>query len=222
MKLTPQTVNVLKNFVGINVNLAVEKGNILRTIGPARNIFAKATLPDTFPNDFAIYDLNSFIQALTLFADADVDFSEKFLKVKTGGSTIKYFFADPSIVQAAPNKEIVTDKTLFTFDLTADDVASIGKIASALAAPAISVTAKDGKAELILNDRKNATSHSFNKDLGECDEAFDVSIRVETFKLLPGPYTCEITKKGPTGVVIFSNKDVDLKYWLTVETDSKV
>lgn len=222
MKLNVQTINVLKNFTGINVNLAVEKGNILRTIGPARNIFAKAVLPDTFPNDFAIYDLNSFIQALTLFSDAEVDFSDKFLKVNNGGSTIKYYFADPSIVQAAPNKEIVVDDTLFTFDLTADDVASIGKIAAALAAPAISITSNGKKAALILNDRKNATSHSFNKDLGECEKTFDVSIRVETFKLLPGPYTCEITKKGPTGVVIFNNKDVDLKYWLTVETDSKV
>lgn len=222
MKLSAQTLNVLKNFCGINVNMLVKPGKVLRTISPARNVFAKAELPDEFPQEFAIYDLNSFIATLTLFSDFEVDFAKDHATISANDASIKYYFASPSIVEGAPDKEIVMDETLFSFKMTPEDVAAITKVASVLNAPQISITSKKGKVTVTLNDRKESTSHSYNKVVGKSEIDFDVIIRVENFKLMAGNYTVEVAKKKDRGVLIFKCEDFPMTYWLTVETDSKV
>ena len=58
MNLSNDTKEVLKNFSSINQNLMVNSGNVIGTMSAMKNIVAKATIPDTFQNEFAIYDLN--------------------------------------------------------------------------------------------------------------------------------------------------------------------
>ena len=58
MKLSDNTLTILKNFAGINNSIIVKTGNTLRTISVANNIYAEATITEEFPRNFAIYDLN--------------------------------------------------------------------------------------------------------------------------------------------------------------------
>ena len=100
MNLSNDTKEVLKNFSSINQNLMVNSGNVIGTMSAMKNIVAKATIPDTFQNEFAIYDLNEFLSALSLFKKPSLNFSEKSVKLdeEGGGSSLNYFFSDPSIV----------------------------------------------------------------------------------------------------------------------------
>ena len=59
MKLSNETLTVLKNFAGINQSILVRKGNKLRTISVMKNILAEAEITEEFPKDFGIYDLNN-------------------------------------------------------------------------------------------------------------------------------------------------------------------
>jgi len=77
MKLSDNTLNVLKNFAGINNSILVKEGNKLRTISVAKNILAEANITEEFPRDVAIYDLNQFLNGLSLHADPDLDFKFK-------------------------------------------------------------------------------------------------------------------------------------------------
>ena len=54
MNLSDNTVNILKNFAGINNSILVKQGNQLRTISVAKNILAEAEIPEDFPRDVAI------------------------------------------------------------------------------------------------------------------------------------------------------------------------
>jgi hypothetical protein len=227
MKLSANTVAVLKNFCNVNANLVIEPGKVIRTIGPSRNIFAAATVEDDFPRQVAIYDLNSFLATVTLFDNVDLDFSEKYMVVKSGDAMIKYFYSDPSIVQAAPNKEITLDEELFSFNLTADEVNAITKVSAILSAPTLSLTCADGKVNLTVSDRKNDTSHSYLKEVGSCGTDFDVRLRVDEWKIMPGDYSGTVARKkhkdGSTvGVVRWVNKTIPLTYFMTVDTNSKV
>jgi len=231
MKLSQGTISVLKNFAGVNVNLVIEPGKTIRTIGASRNIFAKASVDDDFPTQVCIYDLNSFLNAITLFDDVDLDFQDKFVNVQSGDAVIKYFYADPSVVTAAPNKEIVLDEELFSCELTAKDIDGLVKVAVALAAPTIAISAAKGKVKITVNDRKNSSSHTYSKTLKSEDDKkvndFDAVLRVENFKLLPGKYICTVGKKihkdkSVVGVVKWDNQDTPLTYWMTVENDSKI
>ena len=58
MKLSNDTREVLKNFSTINQNLLVKNGNVINTMSAMKNIVSRATIPDTFNQEFAIYDLN--------------------------------------------------------------------------------------------------------------------------------------------------------------------
>ena len=48
MKLSESTVNVLKNFSGINRSLQFKSGNILRTISPMKTVYVEATVNENF------------------------------------------------------------------------------------------------------------------------------------------------------------------------------
>ena len=122
MQLSGDTRDVLKNFSTINQNLMVKSGNTINTMSAMKNIVAKATIPDTFSNEFAIYDLNEFLSALSLFKSPSLDFADKSVKLNEegGGSSLNYFFSDPSVV-TTPKTEITT----YSVELTAIELQAV-------------------------------------------------------------------------------------------------
>ena len=75
MKLSDNSLTILKNFAGINNSILVKQGNKLRTISVAKNILAEADITEEFPRNFAIYDLNQFLNGLSLHQDPELDFT---------------------------------------------------------------------------------------------------------------------------------------------------
>ena len=129
MKLSDNTLTILKNFAGINNSILVKQGNKLRTISVAKNILAEAEIKEDFSRDFAIYDLNQFLNGLSLHQDPDLDFQEpSYLSIKEGKRRVKYFFADPNVIIAPPEKEIKLPSQDICFQL---DSASLEKLTKA-------------------------------------------------------------------------------------------
>ena len=87
MKLSNETVTVLKNFSTINQNLVIKAGSKLSTMSAMKNIVASADVQEDFPQDFAIYDLNEFLAALSLFEKIDLDFKDDFVVITEGGDS---------------------------------------------------------------------------------------------------------------------------------------
>ena len=58
MKISKYTMNMLKNFSDINMSIEVKAGNTLRTVSVQKNILAESAVEETFPQDFAIYELS--------------------------------------------------------------------------------------------------------------------------------------------------------------------
>ena len=78
MKLSNDTVTVLKNFSAINQNLVINPGKNISTMSAMKNIVAKATVTEDFPQEFAIYDLNEFLASLSLFENPELTFKDDF------------------------------------------------------------------------------------------------------------------------------------------------
>ena len=64
MKLSSDTINLLKNFADINPNILVKEGNKLSTISTMKNILAEADISESFDQEFAIYDLPEFLRSI--------------------------------------------------------------------------------------------------------------------------------------------------------------
>ena len=92
MQLNENTLTVLKNFAGINPNIVIESGNVLKTITEAKNVLAQAKLDQEFPSSMGIYDLNEFLAVLGLVDSPTLDFTDDYVIVNdaSGRSKVKY------------------------------------------------------------------------------------------------------------------------------------
>lgn len=79
MKLNKSTIEVLKNFAGINNGMVIHQGARIRTQDNLNKQIAYADIEDSFPVEFAVYDLGEFLSALNLLDNAELDFQENTL-----------------------------------------------------------------------------------------------------------------------------------------------
>ena len=136
MKLSEHTISVLKNYANINQNLVVKEGNELLTMSSMKNIVAKATVEESFPRELAIYDLNEFLAALSLFKSPVLDFDEQFGTIKeenNPSNSLKYFYSDPSVVQT-PSKTITMPSEEVTFEFSNSDLSKMKKASAVIGA----------------------------------------------------------------------------------------
>lgn len=218
MKLSDNTLTILKNFAGINNSILVKKGNRLRTISVAKNILAEAQISEIFPRDFAIYDLNQFLNGISLHQDPDLDFSEEsYLSIREGRRRVKYFFADPNVIVSPPDKEITFPSEDICFQLEGSSLEKLVKAASVYQLPDMSAIGGSGVVRLVVRDKKNDTSNEYSIVVGETDEEFVLNFKVENIRIIPGNYDVVISKKLLSH---FTNTKYNLSYWIALEPDS--
>lgn len=215
MKLSKETVAVIKNFAGINSNLLLKQGNKLATISSQKNVMADTTVAETFP-DFGIYDLNEFLGAMSLFEDPELEFGEKFVTIKQGKSTIKYFAASPEVL-TAPQKAITFPEAEINFRMTSSMLDMVKKTSSVLRAADVSIVGDGSKITAVVGDKKNASGNSYSEPVGDTDKTFKVNLKVENLKMLPGDYDVSISSKK---ISRFKSPNNDLVYYVAVEADS--
>ena len=215
MRLSEQTVALLKNFSGINQNIQFKAGSKISTISAQKNILVSAEVPESFPSDFAIYDLNKLLGVMSLFQDPDLEIGDKTMKV---GGKVDYMFADPSMIISPPEKELSFPEAEVTFTLTKGDFSQVIKAASVLGLRHVCVEGKDAKLSIVATDVNNSSSDEFKTQLGETDKTFNMVFKIENLKLFSGDYNVEVTSKG---ISKFSHTSTNLQYFIATEADSK-
>ena len=216
MKLTTGTQSILKNFSTINQNLMVKAGSTLSTMSAMKNIVAQAEVSEKFPQDFAIYDLNEFLSALSLFEEPELNFEENYVTITQEGSrkNLKYWFSDPEVV-TTPSKAINMPSTEVTFKLSSDSLNEIQKAAAVIGAPDMALT----NGSLMVTDKKNDTANAYDTalDVNETDADYKFWFKVENLKLMSGSYDVEVSSKN---ISHFTNSAVGVEYWIALEPQS--
>ena len=218
MKLSDSTVNILKNFSNINQSLLFKEGKKLRTISVMKNILAEVEVTEDFPKDFGIYDLNQFLNGLSLHQSPELDIeNDSYMVIREGKMRSKYFFADPNVIISPPEKDIVLTSEEISFDLNTQQLDKLLKASAVYQLPDLSVVGENGVVKLVVSDRKNDTSNDFSIIVGETEHKFSFNFKVENIKILPGSYTVSISQKLLSE---FKCKDRNLKYFIALEPDS--
>ena len=218
MTLCDNTLMVLKNFAGINNSILVKKGSKLRTMSVAKNILAEADITEDFPREFGIYDLNQFLNGLSLHQDPNLDFSEDtYLTIREGKRRVKYFYADPQVIVSPPEKEISLPTKDVCFQLESITLEKLLKAAAVDQLPDLSAVGEAGVVKLVVRDKKNDTSNHFSVTVGETINDFVFNFKVENIKILPGSYNVVVSSKL---LSCFTNTDIDVKYYIALEPDS--
>ena len=218
MKLSEKTLTVLKNFAGINNSILVKEGTQLRTMSVAKNILAEADIEEDFPRQFGVYDLNQFLNGLSLHQDPDMDFSEEsYLTIREGRRKVKYFFADPQVIISPPDKQITLPSEDVHFQLESTSLDKLLKAAAVYQLPDLCVVGEAGVVKLVVRDKKNDTSNEYAVVVGETDKEFTFNFKVENIKIIPGSYDVIVSSKLLSE---FTNSTYNLKYYIALEPDS--
>jgi hypothetical protein len=226
MKISSKTITLLQSFAQISSNLLVKPGQKLATRNAVNSIQARAVVEETFPQQFAIYDLNQLLSLISVSQNPDIEFGDKSLTIRSeNGGEIEYFYADESLV-TAPNENPPQLEDVYTFKMTASDIQTIVKTASIVSATMLNIVSEKGKVTLSINDPKNTTSHSYKKPLGEATESFNVKMAIDSFKVVADEYNVRVAhavaKTGKVLVFFFESTTSDLTYLIAADSTSKV
>ena len=218
MKLSNETLTVLKNFAGINQSILVRRGNKLRTMSVMKTVLAEATVNEEFEKEFAIYDLNQFLNGISLHEDPELDFQEdKYVVIREGKRRVKYFFADPQVIVSPPEKEISLPSQDVCFQLEHSQYDKIKKAAAVYQLEDLSVIGEAGVIRLVVRDKRNATSNEYSIIVGETDKEFIFNFKVENLKIIPASYDVVLSSKLLSK---FTNERYNLNYYIPMEPDS--
>lgn len=222
MKLSSNTISVLKNFGAINPGIYFKQGKILKTVSSGKNILAEASISEDIPSDFAVEDLNNFLSVISMHKDDptfEFDGTNVVIIGNKGRSKIKYRYCQPTMIVTPPEKPLVMPDPEISFDLSSEDFEWVLKSAAVLNSPNV-VVESDGKViNIMSNDLKNNSAHTDALEIGKGNgnKYKMVFLTEHISKVLPGSYNVQISSKG---LAHFVNKNLPLKYWVATEQGS--
>ena len=218
MKLSEATTNVLKNFSDINQNILVKQGNKLNTMSTMKNIIGEAQIEESFEREFGIYDLNEFLGVMSLGNDPDLLFEDdSFVKVKSGNSTTKYFFSDPSILVTTP-ESFTPPETDCTFRISQDELTAVHKACAVLQLPDVVIRNDNGTAVIVATDLKNTTSHEHRIELNSIDFPANFHFKIDNLKMIGGGYDMSVA--SDKNVSRWTHQTKEIEYWIALEATS--
>ena len=214
MKFNDNTISVLKNFSEINPSILFKEGSVLRTISPQKTVMAKATLSDSFPSNAAVFDLSRFLATVSLVDDPDIVFEADRFMISQNQSKIAYTFAAENMIITPPEKDIEIPSIVASVDVSHSVLSGVIRAAGVLSVSDIAFKSDGKNLTLSAIDNKNPNSDTFVQDLENTEELeeFNILIKVDNLKLLPGDYTISLSSAG---IAHFKGKDVE--YWIAAE-----
>jgi len=215
MKISSETLSVLKNFSQINPSVLFRPGQMIRTISPQKTVMAAAVVPETFEQQAGVYDLSRFLSTLSLFDEPEVNFLKDRFDIRGKKSSLKYTYTAENMIVAPPNRDIEVNDPDATVKLSWDDIDGVVRAAAVLGLPEIAFKAEDGTLSLAAVDSKNPTADTYdvvvaeNGDFGE----FTMYIKVDNLKLMPADYEVALSSKGMAHF-----KSDKVQYWIAINS----
>ena len=217
MYLSAETVSILKNLSTINQSILIKPGKELSSMSVMKNILVKASIQEEFEKVVAIYDLNQFLNCLSLIPGAEIDLNSSSITISNGKTSIDYRYSDPSVITAPPDKELSLPSEDVCVVLTEDHLESVKKAAAVLQIPDVSLIGDGSRIYLTVRDKKNSGSNSYRVEVGETEDVFQFNMKVENLRLINGDYDVIISAKN---LAYFTNHGRPVSYYIAMEPDS--
>lgn len=182
-----------------------------------KNILVEADIDEEFGRDVAIYDLNQFLNCLSLIPGAEINLDSNSIVITDGTNSIDYRYSDPSVITAPPDKELKLPSDDVQVVLSEDNLETVKKAAAVLQIPDVSLVGDGEKIFLTVRDKKNSGSNSYRIEVGETSSTFQFNLKVENLKLVPGDYDVTISAKN---LAKFESHSRPLVYFIAIEPDS--
>ena len=204
-------------MAGVNQSILIKEGKKLRSMSAMKNILVEAEIPENFTRQVPIYDLNQFLNAISLVPGADLIMEDNSIVITDGTNSIDYRYSDPSVIAAPPDKELKLPSEDVCVQLTEENLEKVKKAAAVLQIPDVSLVGDGQSIILTVRDKKNSGSNSYRIVVGVTDKVFQFNLKVENLKLISGGYDVIVSKKN---LAKFIHHSMPVVYYIAVEPDS--
>lgn len=224
MKLSKDTLNILKNFSTINSGIMLKPGKFIMTRAVNGTTYAEATIADEIDFEVAIYELNGFLGILSLLnEDAEISLADDGnIKIADARSTIFWPAADPSTI-VFPSKPIPFPVASVIVDFKSEDLQQLMRVSRGLQIDTITITNKDGK--IVLNGFNKVEDSAlvrtkYSLTLGDYDGTnnFNFVINMGNMKMQPADYKLLLWAQGKKTAAKFEGEHAS--YVVAMEADS--
>jgi hypothetical protein len=215
MKLSSETVTLLKNFSTINSGLKFRKGNKLSTMSQTKSILVEATVAENFPQDFCVYDLTQFLSFQNMYSNGELDIDDKNVTFKDGRRSSTYRLTSENQIVVPPQKTLTLPSVDVEFYLSEEDLAWLMKSAAISQSPNVAVESDGQTMTLTTFDASDDSAHTNSCEVQDGNgQSYKLVFKTENLKLIPGAYDVKISSKG---ISHFVNNKLDLQYWIAIE-----
>lgn len=223
MILSKETLDILYNFSTINQNIFINKGNVLKTKSIQKTIFAEAKIPDSFPEEFAIYNLKQFLSVINTFNGCDITFNkDKMIIYSEGKYSVDYPYADPNTVDSV-KKSLAITNPFIKLTLHEDDISKINSLGSIFGLNMLTIegNTNTNKTTVYYQDTKNSDTPKGSVDLFiEPEFDYKVNISPENWKMMKGSYDITVSK-DPIPMCMLEHKSIPVKYFIALHISSE-
>lgn len=214
MKFDARTMQILKNFATINPSILFREGKVQSTIGPQKNILARATLSENIPSEFAIFELSRFIGVLSLFSDPEIEFDDSRVLIKQNRQAVEYTFADPEMIICPPDKTPTITNPEVQFTLQSEAIQTTIKALGALQSTHVIIEGDGENVTIGVGKPSDPTCDTFKTEIGLSNHVFKLAFKAENLKILPADYQVALSSKFITHF-----KSTDVEYWIMADTN---
>lgn len=222
MKLSENTLSVLKNASAINTGIFFKSGNTVRTISPFKTVLLEAVIDETIPADFGVYNLNQLLSIISLHEESPeltLNGNDLVIRSVDGRNKITYRCCDATMIKTPPDKNVALPSDDLSFLLTESDLDWVLRAASVLSCPNIAITSIEGKLYLRTLDSADDSANNDLLEIGpHTGEPVNFLFKTENWKMIPGTYAVTISHQG---VSQFTNQARKISYWIAIEQKQK-
>jgi hypothetical protein len=186
-------------------------------MSPEQHLYAEAVITESFPKDFAIFDLPKLLNVVGVMKDPEYVFEDDYLVVKSGRLTNKLVYSSPTLIKSPPEKKLDLGKAKISFVITNEDLVALKKEVAFMSLPQIVIIGDGEKIVMAGRNTKDETSDDSVVDVNvPTDKKFCLIFNQQSFQFIPGDYDVEVFTKA----ACFTNKKYNLKYWLAIQKGS--
>ena len=210
MKLSKETIEILKNAASISNEVVINAGNMIKISSVGSRLLMYAEIEESFDTTFGISNLSNFISIISELKDFELEFpSLDRIIITSDNTTITYATCDPETIVQIKDKEVYLTKPVYLEGvkvfISEENLKAIGKFSSLLGKlPDLKIESDGSVVKIKIYDRKDERNISVSKGLCEIiiqDEnpegvpysfMFNDSIKLN---LLAGSYVGKINDK---------------------------
>lgn len=226
MKLSNETIAVLKHAASINSGIIIDPGSMIFSMHESKTTRMQATVQEDFPVQIALINLNQFLNSLSLFTDPELEFAEESVIITDNNDQkIQYYYSDPAVIQQT-NKQLKADISYeFEFNLSKEDLSQLNRAAAVIGVDDICVYNDGSNIYISALDKRRQAGNHFDLMVGSDSSLegkhFKIYFRKTNLKLTNNDYHVKASSNGLSTWIAKDAQVPSLLFYIATERDSE-